>query len=251
MTAYRPLKFFAASLVLIFLQACQLTPPTGNSKQTLNIEASYRERIMLPANAELTVSLIQSSKVVAKTELTLNNAPPYTLTLDYLSSAITSEDSYRLHAVIRHKDEPLFAGTTPVDFDSIDTASVINIMLQQAMTDTQHGADLGGAAWQLLTLAGQAITPAEGEQSANLSFDLKNSKISGFAGCNRYFSSFEKDQQKLTIAAVGATMMSCHQGMNLEQKYLQTLAKVNHYSIQDNRLVLYDKNHQPLATFNR
>lgn len=251
MTAYTPLKIFAISLALLFLQACQLTPSTDSGKQTLNIEASYRERIMLPPNAELTVSLMESSKVVAKTEQTLNNAPPYALTLDYLSSAITSKSSYSLHAVIRHKDELLFTGTTPIDLGSNDGNTVIKIMLQQAATEAQHDADLGGATWQLLTLAGQTMTPAEGEKSANLSFDLKNKKIAGFAGCNRFFSSFESDQQTLTIAAIGATMMSCHQGMGLERKYLEALTKVNHYSIQQNQLVLYDDNGQPLATFNR
>lgn len=250
-------KILSVSLILLCLLSCQVAPPAGSDVNTLNIEVQYRERIMLPPNAELTVSLEDISKmdvastIIAKTEMSINSAPPYHLTLNYLSATVTNSSRYNLRAVIRHNNQLLFANTTHVDLQKTDASGIISITVNQATPHIHKTLSLSGTQWQLISLAKQKITTSEGQKSPNLHFDLKNQTISGFAGCNHFFASMEKNQHQLSIGNIGATMMMCEKEMSLETQYLSALAKASHYSLKQGKLVLYDNNNQFLAIFSR
>lgn len=72
----------------------------------------------------------------------------------------------------------------------------------------------------------------------SISFDKKNGRISGKAGCNRYFGKVSFDQQRIFISGVGSTQMACTD-MEIESLYLKHLTAVNRYQLSGNNLQLF------------
>ena len=123
-------------------------------------------------------------------------------------------------------------------------------MTHQPAANTEALLDISGA-WQLTALTGQPISLNNTKKTVGLTIDLNNNKMSGFSGCNHFFSSIEINQQKIMIGTIAATMMLCDKEMALEQQYLNALSTTSHYSAQQSQLVLYDNANRPLATFHR
>jgi heat shock protein HslJ len=76
----------------------------------------------------------------------------------------------------------------------------------------------------------------------SLSFHPEENKISGFAGCNRYFGSFEIADDSISIGIIGATKMACKH-LDLEQKFLSGIGEQKFgWSIEDEKLLLRNEN---------
>ena len=72
----------------------------------------------------------------------------------------------------------------------------------------------------------------------SISFDKRNGRISGKAGCNLYFGKVSFDQQRIFISGVGSTQMACTD-MEIESLYLKHLTAVNRYQLSGNNLQLF------------
>ncbi|MBV7439879.1 META domain-containing protein [Weeksellaceae bacterium TAE3-ERU29] len=77
--------------------------------------------------------------------------------------------------------------------------------------------------------------------SINFSKSAEENKISGFAGCNKFFGNYSAFNGKLIISNIGATKMACPQ-LDAEGQYLSLLGKANRYEIKGNNLFLYNNN---------
>ena len=66
-----------------------------------------------------------------------------------------------------------------------------------------------------------------------IAFDLKENKISGNNSCNQYFGALILDGAKINFkdAKIGMTMMAC--GGNGDSLYMETLNKIESYTITD------------------
>ena len=82
----------------------------------------------------------------------------------------------------------------------------------------------------------------------NISLLMQDGQAGGNSGCNSYFTSYELDGFDLTFGPVGSTMMACPDGMELEQRFLQVLARVDTFRLDGNVLTLLQGTEQ-LATF--
>ena len=90
--------------------------------------------------------------------------------------------------------------------------------------------------WELKQMEGLTDKP---ERMPSLQF-TDTATIFGFAGCNRFFATYETGKgNKLTIHPGGVTMMYCPD-MPVEDRFLLGLKKVAGYSIQNNELQLKD-----------
>ena len=69
-------------------------------------------------------------------------------------------------------------------------------------------------------------------------FDSAEEKVTGSAGCNNYFGSYEVEGSQLSIPGpIGATMMACPEPiMNQEQEYLSILQVAESYEIDCDEL---------------
>ena len=69
-------------------------------------------------------------------------------------------------------------------------------------------------------------------------FDSTEEKVTGSAGCNNYFGSYELKGSKLTLPGpIGSTMMSCGEQIDKQEyEYLSTFETAENYKIESDKL---------------
>ncbi|HRJ29182.1 MAG TPA: META domain-containing protein [Cyclobacteriaceae bacterium] len=90
--------------------------------------------------------------------------------------------------------------------------------------------------WKLKTINGKDYATVN--PPATLTFTQKESRLSGYTGCNRFFGGFELADDNLNVGQLGATKMFCENNMDLESNYLKALEQVKRYRIKGNSLQL-------------
>ncbi|WP_435413384.1 META domain-containing protein [Psychroserpens mesophilus] len=72
-----------------------------------------------------------------------------------------------------------------------------------------------------------------------LEFDSKTNKVSGFAGCNRFFGTYTIEGNGISFSELGATRMMCQDEKNaVENSFFRTIAKVKGFELADGTLSL-------------
>jgi heat shock protein HslJ len=78
---------------------------------------------------------------------------------------------------------------------------------------------------------------------------IEEKKVGGFSGCNNYFASIEKlNDKEFKLGMIGATKMYC-MGVD-EYVYFENIQKVTHFKIEKMQLFLFE-NEQLLLTFKK
>ncbi len=80
---------------------------------------------------------------------------------------------------------------------------------------------LEGREWTLVELGGQGVVALTDLPLP--SFRLASGEMTGFAGCNRMFGSYQVDGRKLAFGPIGTTRRACADESNLETRFLQAL----------------------------
>lgn len=105
---------------------------------------------------------------------------------------------------------------------------------------------------ELITENGQGKKPVA-DTEVTLRFSAE--KLTGSAGCNRYFASYQTgDDRQLSITDIASTEMWCLQPegiMEQETKFLQWLNKANLYGINDDQLTLYGNDREQKLVFRK
>ncbi len=101
---------------------------------------------------------------------------------------------------------------------------------------------LAGVDW---VLSGIADTEKEAVVSTWIDGEITavfaEGQMSGSAGCNNYFASYETDGEKLTLGPVGSTKKLCDEEHNArEMEFLTALQNVTGYTISRDSLTLTD-----------
>ncbi|MCL6416484.1 YbaY family lipoprotein [Aestuariirhabdus sp. Z084] len=115
-------RFYLRVLIIsvLVLGGCQWGSSSPQSQ--IEVEVTYRERMMLPPNAKIYVMLQDVSKMDVAA-ITLNEqqlksdgkAPPYRLTLSYDPSRLDSRHRYAVRAEIRSGGSLMFTTTEHID----------------------------------------------------------------------------------------------------------------------------------------
>ena len=244
-------------------------------KQTLVGEVFYRERKLLPPEAELYVILEDVSKmdvrssVIATSTQQLAGAPPYAFELDYSKADIDSRMQYNLRAIITFNDTLLFTSTEQLnpfrepEKDIVIMLSMVSATSKQLPTESSHHADTGLAVvsvdplaelsntyWKLLSLNEiDVVMAAEQKKEAFLQLRADNNSVKGFAGCNAFTGSYNLNGNGLSFGPLAATRAACMLGMDTEFNFMQALGVTAYYSIHKETLTLLDDQRQPVARF--
>lgn len=116
-------------LILASLAACTLPAGSGQGSALITGTVSYRERMAVPTDAVVRVSLEDVSKadapstLIAETRFAASGGPPYAFALSYDPARIESGRRYSLRATIRLGDRLLFTSTEnvpPFERESVD-----------------------------------------------------------------------------------------------------------------------------------
>ena len=96
--------------------------------------------------------------------------------------------------------------------------------------------NLTGKVWVLTNIGG--LSASKGVKTT-LEFSEDN-QISGNAGCNQYFGSFELNEVSFTVSGIGSTRRMCPENvMTQEQNYIITLEGANSIKMFGGNLVVY------------
>ena len=75
-----------------------------------------------------------------------------------------------------------------------------------------------------------------------ITFDETSNKVSGFAGCNSFFGSYEAENSTIKFSNMASSKKLCPNAiMNFETQFLKSLNSVNSFSVNDN-LISFSEN---------
>ncbi len=95
-----------------------------------------------------------------------------------------------------------------------------------------------GESWRLVSY-GDAAAPETPPEGVEATAEFAEGQITGSAGCNQYFGSYETDGTSLTIGPVAATEMFCMDPegvMDLEQDFLAAISGSETFEVEDGEL---------------
>jgi putative lipoprotein len=208
--------------------------------------AAYRERIALPPDAVFEAVLQDSSKadapatVLGRARINPAGQPPFRFQIPYDDAMVKPGRRYTVRAVVFHQGHLLF--TSDRNYAVLDGSTTpLEIRLVSARsTPPVSDRPLRNTYWKLVSLADKPVEVIEKQREPHLILAANELRVSGSGGCNRIAGSFKLEQDKLSFGPMAGTMMACPTGMEQEQKFLQSLEKVERYRISGSQLEMLD-----------
>jgi len=213
----------------------------------------YRERMMLPPNAEIKVTLEDMSKmdtaaaIITTTTLSPAGGPPWDFAMEYDSAKIDSRHLYALRARIEVNGQLMFTNTTQIPAFSEDEGKPLEVLVSrvgggrggQCPELPTPDASLTNTYWKLVELDGQPAALGAGERELHMVLNSEGDRVQGFSGCNRFTGGYELSDGQLRFKQLASTGMACMDGMEQEQRFLELLAGAMRFTISGDSLVLY------------
>jgi putative lipoprotein len=223
----------------------------------------YRERMMLPPNAEITVTLEDVSKmdvaadIIATTTFPPVGGPPWGFAMAYDPARIDSRHSYAVRARIEVNGQLMFTNTSQIPAFSGEEGRPVEILVSrvggarggQRPASTTPDASLTNTYWKLVELDGQPAALGAGGRELHMVLISEGNRVRGFSGCNRFTGSYELTDSQLRFKPLAATQMACMEGMEQEQHFLVSLAAAVRFTITGASLVLYSGDEQLILRF--
>ena len=249
-----------AAILSLVAGGCTREAPEESSTGTptmavLSGAVTYRERILLSADHQVTVTLADASApedpaaVIATTSFSAEASPPYRFSLRYdpaqrqEGARIGLSADIRLGGALKFATDrfyPAFADEQPL------------LVLKAASSKAGAAASalpLAGAEWTLTELDGEAAPLGAGDRPVTIAFE--EDSVSGFSGCNRFAGSYSVDGGKLEFGNLAVTQMACLDGTKTEIRVLKALSSVGSAAVDGGSLRLLTESGEALLTFTR
>ncbi|RYE47629.1 MAG: META domain-containing protein [Hyphomicrobiales bacterium] len=241
-----------------------LASPALAAKVTLKGDVTYRERIALPPDGTLSVSLVDLAapdqpRVSAKAPISSPGQVPLTFTLNFDDAVIVAGHSYALIAEIAGPDAVWFRNAEPYALDPLAPAGsiliIVNIVPQEAPVPTPEPvvapapSPILDITWQAETIGGAPV--ARGiVSSLSIASDMR---AGGRGGCNSWFAQAEVNAERLIFSAVAATRMACvsDEATKQEDSFFAALAATRFWRLDKDHLILLDAGGVELANLGK
>jgi putative lipoprotein len=238
---------------LLYTATVQSADPESAGMKTLSGNISYRERMMLPANAEIHVILEDVSRmdvaatVIAETDFKPVGGPPYAFSLRYDPAMIQPNMRYDMRVRIEADGQLMFINTERIPaFDKAPGEPVKIMVLRvrsrqgiKGVHPPKPDASLSNTYWKLIELQGQPVLNGAGQREPHMVLIGRGNKIRGFSGCNRFFGHYAASNDQLYFNQLSSTQMVCFETMEQEQRFLETLGETSRFEIKGDVLMLY------------
>ena len=238
-------------LALSLLALITLGLPTLADDLTLTGDVTYRERIALPPNAELWVTLVTLSDAGSVVSAAAAIGSPAQVPLQYSlhvrSGIVANGGDFGLVAEIRAEGRTLFRNNQPVPVDV--TAPVPTMILVNMVSDPPHEAPeqvlpppeppvpLLDTAWRVIGIGGD---PVLADTNVTLSI-AADRRAGGNGGCNNYFTEATFGEPPLSFGPVAATRMACTpEAMTQEAALFAALTATVGYELAASSLTFFD-----------
>jgi len=111
-----------------------------------------------------------------------------------------------------------------------------------------QGDPVEGTSWELF-----AISKRKPISGSTITLSFEDGQVSGSAGCNQYFGSYQVDGEAITIQKLAITEMACMEPAGLmeqENLIMEFLNDAQRYQLEDSRLMIFRPDGEAL-TFDR
>ncbi len=137
----------------------------------------------------------------------------------------------------------------PADASSIKW-TLVEVVSKTEAPGAESAAGVEGVLWKLDSYVNSRGETAAVLAGTEITAEFSEGQVSGSAGCNSYFASYEVAGSSLTISPVGATMMACEPALNeQEAQYLGALESAASYAIVEGELQITNADGETVLTF--
>ena len=243
------------AFIFSFAMSADASSTSTGAESMKRIEGSvwYRERMLLPPNAEVRVYLEdvsrmdESADVIATTRFVPQGGPPWNFTLEYDPAKLHEKGRYGLRVRVEADGRLMFISTEHIPAFDRDSGTPVKIMVSRVGGKRDDGeaspsrpdASLTGTYWKLLDLNGQPVSLGAGKKELHMVLTTEGNQVRGFSGCNQFRGTYEVSDNKLEFGQMASTMMACVEGMEQEQQFLKVISNTKRFSIRGESLTIY------------
>lgn len=216
-------------------------------------EVSYRERIVLPPNAIVEVTLLDITRrdglgeLVAAVQIRPRGQVPIRFEIRFADHEIDPRRIYGIHARILVDDRLRFATTTMPRVLTQGHPDSVRVLLTS--TSVGSGAEvrqLTERTWLAVDIGGQGMLD---DAEAKLSITSAG-QITGSAGCNTLTGSAQMDGTSLAFGAFATTRKMCRPAvMEHEARFLRALELTREFRVEGQHLRFLSGDGTELARF--
>ncbi|RRJ84087.1 YbaY family lipoprotein [Aestuariirhabdus litorea] len=244
------------ALIGLTLGGCQALMP--DSREQIDTLVSYRERMMLPPEAEVTVLLQDVSRVDAPADIVDEarlvvgaKAPPYALSVRYAPEQIVTGHRYAIRAEIHSAGKLMFTSTEHIDPFAAGAERPLPLMVRRVggHNPARNTVSLTNTYWKLVRLDDQAVDEGWVGKELFLRFDVEGGHAGGYGGCNQFNASYRQQGNDLSFGPLISTQRACATGMEQEDRFLNRLASVVGFSLKGGILALLNAERKVVAVF--
>ncbi len=130
---------------------------------------------------------------------------------------------------------------------SLDASSQVDVLFGEVDTG-EEVVKLEDHLWILERYGGEEMLA-----DTRITAEFKDNQVTGTAGCNNYFASYERTDSTLEVGQIGATRMMCSDPegiMEQESGYLALLESANTYQIEAGRLKVQNASGEVVLIYN-
>ncbi len=228
-----------------------LIVPTFAATVTITGTVTYRERIALPQDAGLRVTLVRldddKSVAGASARIPTLGQVPIAFELNVHSDVPIADGGYGLVAEISSGGRILFRNPVPAPTDGTQPVSIVVNFAPQPAPPSQPQVppvpDFIDTVWTVTSIGGR---PVAGTRPLTLSI-ATDLRAGGSGGCNNFFTEASIEANSISFGPAAATNMACTpEILEQEAAYFAALAAVSSYENDDKGLRLLDAAGVPL-----
>ncbi len=241
----------------------------GLATPTVTGTVAYRERIALPPNAVVEVTLEDVSRADAPAEaigrarIPSPGQLPVGFVIPYQSADIVASHRYVVRGRITVDGKLLFTSdrVTPV-LGPNPTSGVALVLVRvpppppppppappQAPTPPAMPPPHENRDWRAVRIGDRVLGPKDTLNPVTLMLDAATSRASGGSGCNRFTGPYQTRNNTLTFGALAGTRIACPSGMDVESAFLKALEGVRRWRIVEGHLELLTQTGTRLLVF--
>ncbi|MEO8684900.1 MAG: META domain-containing protein, partial [Devosia sp.] len=239
-----------------------LAPALAVEQITFTGEVTFRERIALPPDADLTVTLVtldangEPHAIGATAPIPARGQVPLQFVLNVRSDAIVDDQDYGLVAEITTGGVSVFRNAVPVQVDpltpqpaliivSFDPTPPFTVLPPMPVAgDLEVTTALFDAIWTVREISGHAVLRAT-EVTLSIAPDRR---AGGNGGCNSYFTEAVFDGPALYFGPIAGTRMACDDlVMRQEAAFFDALETTASYELDNDTLYLLDADGKQLV----
>ena len=219
----------------------------GGKKGTITGTVTLLQRVELPPDAELRVSLEDVSLqdapagLIAETKIPAGGKDlPMSFTLEYDAGLIEDSHAYSVRGEVLIGGEPRFTTTQSYPVLTREASTHADLILMALEADVS-ARPLVGTHWVLTELAGRAIAKTPTGREPHLVLLEEEHRAVATGGCNQMSGTYQTaDGNAIAFSQLIATQRACSDGMDRDRALAEALEAAASYLIEGDRMRLTD-----------